>query len=59
MLIDFFCLSDEVENFRGFRVFKFGLYAEIDNLESSEIFARLVKLSEIVLCKEVLIFRGY
>ena len=39
-----FVLLEEVVNFRGFRVFYFGPYTEIENLENSEIFLRLVKL---------------
>ena len=44
---------EEVGNFRGFRVFDFSPYTEIENSENSEIFSRLVKLKEIVLFEEV------
>ena len=40
-------------NFRGFRVFDFSHYTEIENSENSEIFTTLVKLSETVLFEEV------
>ena len=43
-------LLEAVINFRGFRVFDFSHYTEIEN---SEIFSRLVKLSKIVLFEEV------
>ena len=42
-------LLEEVTNFRGFRIFDFGPYAEIKNLENSKIFSGLAKLSEFVL----------
>ena len=48
-------LLEEVANFRGFRIFDFGPYAEIENSENSEIFSRLV----IVLLEEVTNFRGF
>ena len=44
-----FLLFEEIGNFRVFRVFDFGPYAEIENSEYSEFFSRLVKLSEFVL----------
>ena len=42
-------------NSRGFRVFDFGPYAEIEHSENSEIFSKLV----IVLLEEVGNFRGF
>ena len=46
-------LFEAVLNFRGFRVFDFSPYTEIENSKNSKIFSRLVKLSEIVLFEEV------
>ena len=42
-------------NFRGFRVFDFGPYTEIENSENSEIFSRIV----IVLLGEIGNFQGF
>ena len=54
-----FFLFEEVGNFRGFRVFDFGLYTEIKNWENSEIFSRPVNLKGFVLFEEVGNFRGF
>ena len=45
---------EEVVNFRGFWVFNFGTYTELENSKSSEIFSTFV----IVCLEEVLNFRG-
>ena len=42
-------LLEEVGNFRGFRVFDFDPYTEIENSENSEIFTTLVNSKECVL----------
>ena len=48
-------MLEEVRNFRGFGAFNFGPYTEIENLENSEIFSRLV----IVLLEEIGNFGGF
>ena len=50
-----FLLFEEIGNFRDFRVFDFGPYAKIKNLENSEIFSKLV----IVLLEEAGKSRGF
>ena len=50
-----FLLFEEIGNFRVFRVFDFGPYAEIENSENSDVFSKLV----IVLLEEVGNFRGF
>ena len=50
-----FLLFEEIGNFRDFRVFDFGPYAKIKNLENSEIFSKLV----IVLLEEAGNFRAF
>ena len=52
-------LLEKDENFRGFRVFSFGLYTEIKNSENSEIFTTLVTPKESVLLEEVGNFRVF
>ena len=54
-----FILWNKVGNFRGFRVFNFGPYAEIKNSENSEIFLRLLNLSEFPLFEGIGSFRGF
>ena len=49
-------LHEEVGDFRGFRVFDFGPYNEIEN---SEIFTIFVNSEECVLPEEVGNFRGF
>ena len=49
-----FLLFEGVGSFRGFRLFDFSPYTEIENSENSETFSRLV----IVLLEEVGNFRG-
>ena len=56
--MNFFYLR-KIGNFRGFRVFGFGPYAEIKNSENSEIFTTLVNSKECVLLEEVGNFRGF
>ena len=52
-------MLEEVGNFRGFRVFNFGPYTEIENSENSEIFTTLVNSKEWVLLEKVGNFRGF
>ena len=48
-----------IGNFRGFRVFDFGPYAEIENSENQEIFSTTVNSKECVLLEDVGNFRGF
>ena len=52
-------LLGEVGNFRGFWVFNFGPYTEIEKSENSKIFTTLVNSKECVLLEEVGNFRGF
>ena len=52
-------LLDEVGNFRGFRVFSFGCYTEIENSEPLQIFSRHLSFKKCVLFEEVGNFRGF
>ena len=52
-------MLEEVGNLRGFRVFDFGPYTEIENSENSEIFSRLLNLSEFLLFEEIGNFRDF
>ena len=52
-------LEEEVGNLRGFRVFDFGPYTEIENSENSEIFSRILNLSEFLLFEEIGNFRDF
>ena len=46
-------LLKEVENFRGFRVFNFDPYTEINNSENSGSFSRSLNLNEFLLFEEI------
>ena len=50
---------NKVGNFRGFLVFDFGPYAEIENSENSKNFSRLLNLSEFLLFEKIRNFRGF
>ena len=54
-----FLLFEEIGNFRGFRVFDFGLFTEIENLENSEIFSGLLNLSKFILFEKIWEFRRF
>ena len=52
-------LLEAVINFRGFRVFDFSHYTEIENSKNSEIFTTLINPKKSVLLEEVGNFRGF
>ena len=54
-----FILWNKVGNFRGFQVFDFDPYTEMENSENSEIFSTLLNLSEFLLFEKVGNFRGF
>ena len=54
-----FVLPEEVGHFWGSRIFDFGAYTEIENLENSEISSTLVNSKECVLLEEVGNSRGF
>ena len=48
-----FLLFEEIGNLRGFRVFEFGLYIEIDHSQNLEYFPRLLNLSKLLLFQKI------
>ena len=48
-----------IGNFRGFRVFDFGSYTEIENSKNSEIFTTLLNSKECILLEKVGNLRGF